>query len=77
MPALMSIEYSHGGVAILLVTLLVLTLREGLRLAMPRLWLPIAITVLFGAVCGLPFFFYLRERQLLKQIPSGPISHPQ
>ena len=67
LPTSMSMEWSQGGVAIVLLTLLVLTLREGLRLSMPRLWLPIVITLLFGAVCGLPFFFYLRERQLLKQ----------
>lgn len=71
LPALMPIEWSHGGVAIVLVSLLVLTLREGLRLGMPRLWLPVAVTLLFGAVCGFPFFLYLRERQLLKQAGSG------
>jgi hypothetical protein len=37
--------------------------REGTRLQLKRLWLPIAATCLIGVSCGLPLFLYLRERQ--------------
>jgi len=36
--------------------------REGARLRMRLLWIPIAATCLIGVSCGLPLFLYLRER---------------
>ena len=37
--------------------------REGTRLQLKTLWLPIVATCLIGVSCGLPLFLYLRERQ--------------
>jgi len=36
--------------------------REGARLRMRFLWIPITATCLIGVSCGLPLFLYLRER---------------
>ncbi len=38
--------------------------REGKRLCVPHLWLPIAGTLTVGVSLGLPLFLYLRERAL-------------
>ena len=65
--AAMLMKWDQGGFVIVLFTVLLLTAREGLRLRMPQFWMPIAVTLLLGAACGLPFFFSLRERQLLRQ----------
>jgi Terpene cyclase DEP1 len=35
---------------------------EGRRLAMHRLWAPVAATLLVGVSLGLPLFLYMRER---------------
>jgi hypothetical protein len=35
---------------------------EGRRLAMGRLWVPVAANLLVGVSLGLPLFLYLRER---------------
>ena len=40
----------------------VFVLLEGRRLAMARLWAPIAANLLVGVSLGLPLFLYLRER---------------
>ena len=37
---------------------------EGRRLAMPRLWGPIAANLLVGVSLGLPLFLYMREIHL-------------
>ena len=37
---------------------------EGRRLAIARLWLPIAANLLVGVSLGLPLFLYLREARL-------------
>ncbi|HEY9016194.1 MAG TPA: DUF2834 domain-containing protein [Gemmatimonadales bacterium] len=34
---------------------------EGRRLAIPRLWMPIAANLLVGVSLGLPLFLYMRE----------------
>jgi Terpene cyclase DEP1 len=50
-----------------IVSLLVLwtfVLFEGRRLAMARLWLPIAATLIVGVSLGLPLFLYMREVRL-------------
>jgi len=44
------------------VALFVFIAREGTRLGMRALWLPVAATCLVGVSCGLPLFLYLRER---------------
>jgi hypothetical protein len=38
--------------------------KEGGRLKIGRLWLPIASVLLVGVSLGLPLFLYLREREL-------------
>jgi hypothetical protein len=38
--------------------------REGKRLSVPRLWLPIAGVLTVGVSLGLPLFLYLRERAM-------------
>jgi hypothetical protein len=45
------------------IALIVFIRREGTRLQLKRLWLPIAATCVIGVSCGLPLFLYLRERQ--------------
>jgi hypothetical protein len=45
------------------IALIVFIRREGTRLQLKTLWLPIAATCLIGVSCGLPLFLYLRERQ--------------
>jgi hypothetical protein len=45
------------------VALIVFIRREGTRLKLKTLWLPIAATCVVGVSCGLPLFLYLRERQ--------------
>jgi len=37
---------------------------EGRRLAMPRLWAPVAAVVAVGVSLGLPLFLYMRESAL-------------
>jgi hypothetical protein len=37
---------------------------EGRRLAMGRLWAPIAANLLVGVSLGLPLFLYMRERRI-------------
>src|SRR5277367_3449003 len=37
--------------------------REGTKMKLRFLWLPIAATCLIGVSCGLPLFLYLRESQ--------------
>ena len=46
------------------IVLFVFIATEGRRLALSRLWLPIAATLLVGVSLGLPLFLYLRQRQL-------------
>ena len=38
--------------------------REGKRLGIQKVWLPIAGTLTVGVSLGLPLFLYLRERQM-------------
>jgi len=46
--------------------------REGKRLAVPYLWLPIVGICAVGVSLGLPLFLYLRESALeAKQTPTG------
>jgi hypothetical protein len=45
------------------IALIVFIRREGTRLQLKTLWLPIAATCLIGVSCGLPLFLYLREGQ--------------
>jgi hypothetical protein len=45
------------------IALIVFIRREGTRLKLKTLWLPIAATCVVGVSCGLPLFLYLRERQ--------------
>jgi Terpene cyclase DEP1 len=52
-------------VLIAAVVLIVFIRREGARLQMKLLWLPIAATCLIGVSCGLPLFLFLRERQIV------------
>ncbi|MDR3154028.1 MAG: DUF2834 domain-containing protein [Deltaproteobacteria bacterium] len=40
---------------------LVFIFREGRRLRMKGLWLPMAATLAIGVSCGLPLFLYLRK----------------
>jgi hypothetical protein len=39
----------------------VFVLSEGRRLALPKLWAPIAANLLVGVSLGLPLFLYMRE----------------
>jgi hypothetical protein len=50
-------------VLIAAVALIVFIIREGKRLQVPRLWLPVAATCLVGVSCGLPLFLFMRERR--------------
>lgn len=51
-------------VLIAAVALIVFIYREGKRLQVPRLWLPVAATCLVGVSCGLPLFLFMRERRI-------------
>lgn len=46
---------------------LVFIFREGRRLKMKGLWLPLLATVLVGVSCGLPLFLYLRDMTLIRE----------
>jgi hypothetical protein len=48
------------------ITGIVFMVREGRRLRVRLLWLPLVGTVVIGFSFGLPLFLYLRERQLLR-----------
>jgi hypothetical protein len=52
-------------VLIAAVVLIVFIRREGARLQLKLLWLPIAATCLIGVSCGLPLFLFLRERHIV------------
>lgn len=52
-------------VLIAALVLIVFVRREGARLQMKLLWLPIAATCLIGVSCGLPLFLFLRERHIV------------
>ena len=41
---------------------------ESARLAMRRPWFSVGMTLLFGAVCGLPFFLFMRERHMQSSV---------
>jgi Terpene cyclase DEP1 len=45
------------------VILLAFIRREGLRMQMDGLWIPVAATCLVGVSCGLPLFLYMREHR--------------
>lgn len=45
--------------------------REGKRLGMPHLWLPIVGTLTVGVSLGLPLFLYLRESALASAPPAA------
>ena len=49
------------------ITGVVFMVREGRRLKVRILWLPLLGTFLIGFSFGLPFFLYLRERTLEKE----------
>lgn len=73
----LEIQYSPIGYAawwsVLLVSLvaLVFILGEGVRLRVPKLWLPIVCTVCLGASFGLPLFLLLREFHIERSNNSG------
>jgi predicted exporter len=46
------------------IVLVVFIRRDGARLGMRMLWVPVVATCLIGVSCGLPLFLYLRERRL-------------
>jgi uncharacterized protein DUF2834 len=50
-------------VLIAAVALIVFIIRDGNRLQVPNLWLPVAATCLVGVSCGLPLFLFMRERR--------------
>lgn len=52
------------------ITGVVFMVREGRRLKVKLLWLPLLGTILIGFSFGLPFFLYLRERALQSDTPS-------
>ena len=54
-------------VVISAVVLLAFVLREGRRLKMTNLWMPVTATCLIGVSCGLPLFLFLREREMNKE----------
>jgi hypothetical protein len=51
-------------VAVAAVATVIFILYEGRKKEMQNLWMPIAATLCFGVSCGLPFFLYLREKEL-------------
>src|SRR5213075_871671 len=51
-------------VVISAVVLIVFVLKEGERVKVRHIWLPIVATFLVGVSLGLPLFLYLRQRQL-------------
>jgi uncharacterized protein DUF2834 len=46
------------------IVLIVFIIREGRRIALPLVWLPIVATLLVGVSLGLPLFLFFRQRQL-------------
>lgn len=46
------------------VVLFIFVFSEARRIALPLVWLPVVATLLVGVSLGLPFFLFLRQRQL-------------
>ena len=59
--------FAWADVLVSAVALLVFIAVEGRRLAMQRLWLPVAATCCVGVSLGLPLFHLMREQQLRRQ----------
>jgi hypothetical protein len=53
--------YFAINMAIAVLVTLVFIVREGRRLRMKGLWLPVLATCAIGVSCGLPLFLYLRK----------------
>ncbi len=56
------------------VVLIFFVRREGKRLGVRHLWLPIVAVLTVGVSLGLPFFLYLRERALEGTAPTAATS---
>jgi hypothetical protein len=50
---------------------------EGRRLAVRKLWLPAAATILVGVSLGLPLFLYMRQVVLEREAVDPSISKPR
>ena len=64
--------FAWADVLISGIAVAVLIIAEGRRLAMHKLWLPLAC-LMVGPSLALPLFLYLRERHLYQAQSSGPI----
>ena len=53
------------------VVLWVFVIREGRRLGLRHLWIPIAGNLTVGVSLGLPLFLYMREKQLEGGLPPS------
>ncbi|MXY24436.1 MAG: DUF2834 domain-containing protein [Acidobacteria bacterium] len=84
-PAAMVVEIARSRMAMLAwadvlvsaVVLIPFVLREGRRLSVAGLWLPITGTCLVGVSLGLPLFLLMRERKMLRAAARSPRSDPE
>ena len=64
-------SFAWADVLVSGVVIVIFIVVEGIRIKMPRKWLPIVGTCAVGPSFGLPLFLLLREIHLSSKAPSG------
>jgi membrane associated rhomboid family serine protease len=69
--------YLAANMLVAALVTVVFIVREGRRIGMKGLWLPVAATFAIGVSCGLPLFLYLRKVASEMKVAGEPAAPAQ